>query len=221
MMSDLSGTRERIFDAFIEMSSALGYENVTVREIAKKVGIQAASIYNHYSSKEKILEHVYEYYANHYFDTRKPVDTMKKMIETADAEEFIFAMTRNYVSEDQKKHVRMILITKIIYMRLFQDTAASAMFNEHNADDVQYVTAVMQHGIDVGRLQPDFDLETFATVVLGSMMGMGLMAFANPAYTVGLLDHESRVRSMLSRILVSALLPQSEPITDGEDCHAP
>ena len=136
---------------------------------------------------------------------------MKKLIETAtieNAEEFIFAVCRNYVSDDPKKHIRMILITKIIYMRLFQDAAASKMFLEHNADDYKYVVEILQHGIDVGRVQSDFDLEIFARVLTGSMMAMGMEAFASPNYAVGLLDHEERVRSMLSRMFASGLVSQ-------------
>ena len=204
-MSELSKTKEKIFDTFIEMTSASGYENVTIREISRRVGINAASIYHHYDSKEQILEHVYEYYARHYFDTRKPVEEMKKLIETADAEEFMFAMTRNYVSDDPKKHVRMILITKIVYMRLFQDASANTMFIEHNLDDYRYVVEILQYGIDVGRILPDFDMEIFARVLTGSMMAMGIEAFADPNYTVGLLDHEVRVRKMLVRLFKTAL----------------
>ena len=205
-MNELIGTKERIFDVFIELTSSMGYENVTIREIAKRVDINVASIYYHYESKEKILEHVYEYYDYHYFDTRKSVEYMKKLIETADPEEFIFAIARNYESDDQKKHMRMILITKILYMRLFQDPTANNMFREHNADDYKYVSEILQHGIDVGRIQADFDLEIFARVMTGAMMAMGIEAFASPDYSVGLLDHEERVRSMLGRLIQSALL---------------
>ena len=208
-MSELSGTKERIFDTFIEEASSVGYEKVTIREIAKKVDINVATIYHHYESKEMILEHVYRYYATHYFDTRKPLDEMKKLVETANPEEFIFALTRNYVSDEPKKHERMILITKLIYMRLLQDTDASAMFIRHNADDIEYIVEILRHGISVGRVVPDFDMEIFASVVIGAMMAMGIEAFANPNYTVGLLDHELRVRSMLGRLFESALVKES------------
>ena len=205
-MNDLSKTKEKIFDTFIEMASSLGYENVTIREISTKVGINAASIYYHYESKEKILEHVYEYYGTHYFDTRLPVEEMKKLIETASAEDFIFAMCRNYVSDDPKKHIRMILITKIVYMRLYQDTYASSMFLRHNADDYRYVAEILQHGINIGLVQPGFDMEIFARILTGSLMAMGIEAFADPNYSVGLLDHEVRVREMLVRLFRTALL---------------
>ena len=204
-MSELAETKELIFDTFIELSSTFGYENVTVRDIAKKVGINVSSIYYHYESKEKILEHVYEYYQRHYFDNRKPVEVMKKMIENSNAEDIIFALARNFMSDDQKRHMRMILITKLIYMRLFQDTTANAMFNENNTNEIHYLMEILYHGVDVGKIRADFDLEAFAGILLGSMVAMGVMAFANPSYTVGLLNHESRMRSMVSKLFATGL----------------
>ena len=205
-MSEISSTKESIFDTFIEMVSTFGYESVSIRDIAKRLGLSVSALYHHFESKDKLLDEVYGYYDEHYFDTRIPVETMKKRIETDDAETFILALTRNYVSDDPKKQIRMILITKIVYMRLFQDATANAMFLRHNLEDYAYVVELLQHGIDFGRIQPDFDMEIFARVLTGSMMAMGIEAFANPNYTVGLLDYEVRVREMLARLYGSALL---------------
>ena len=36
-MNELSGTKELIFDVFIALTSAFGYENVSMRDIAKKL----------------------------------------------------------------------------------------------------------------------------------------------------------------------------------------
>jgi len=101
------------------MISTLGYENVSMRDIAMKVGIKVPSIYNHFESKQKILDDVYDYYSIHYFDHRLPVEDMKEFITTASAYEIVRTFARTYESEDQKKYVRMILITKIVIMRLF------------------------------------------------------------------------------------------------------
>ena len=205
-MNAISGTRELIFDAFIEQISTFGYEEVSMRDIADKVGIKVASIYNHYESKQNILEIIYEYYSEHYFDNRKPLDYMKKMIEGAGAAEIIRTFARTFETEDQKKYVRMILITKIVNMRLFQDTAANKMFAEHNEDDIQYVVNVLKHGVEIGRIDPAFDLEYFAVVLLDSYMMMGIKAFAGTEYQVGQLEHESRLLAMITRLFESALI---------------
>ncbi|MCL2010806.1 MAG: TetR/AcrR family transcriptional regulator [Synergistaceae bacterium] len=204
-MDELSGTKELIFDTFVEMISTFGYENVSIRDITNKVGIKPASMYNHFKSKEKLLKYAYEYHARHQYDTRKSVDVMKKLIETASAEEIITAFAYSLVTEDQKKYSRMILITKIIYMRLFQDPVANAMFAENDANNAEYVINVLKHGVDVGRLDPEFDLETFASVLIGSMQNMGIKAFASITYELGELEHKKRILAMQARLLSSAL----------------
>lgn len=50
--------RERILHAAIDLMAARGYGSVTTREIAAAVGIKAASIYNHFPSKEAILDEI-------------------------------------------------------------------------------------------------------------------------------------------------------------------
>ena len=205
-MIEITGTKEIIFDSFIEMTSSLGYENVSMRDIAEKVGIKVASIYNHFESKQKILDCVYEYYSIHYFDNRMPIEEMKKMIENASAGEIVRTFARTYESSDQKKYVRMILITKIVYMRLFQDSVANKMFSEHNMDDSQYVVDVLRHGIEIGRIKPDFDAEAFFDVLIDSYTMMGIKAFAGTAYRVGQLDVEKRLIAMLTRLLEAAII---------------
>jgi AcrR family transcriptional regulator len=204
-IDEISGTKEHIFYAFLDMTSNLGYENVSIRDITKKVGIKPASMYNHFENKGKLLEYAYDYYSRHQYDNRRPVDVMKTFIETAEAKEIIEAFRYTFQTESRKKYVRMILITKIIYMRLFQDPVANAMFAESNANNTEYVVTTLQHGINVGRIESGFDLATFADVLIGSMTIMGIKAFANPSYTVGQLKQEEDILSLLTRLLATAL----------------
>ena len=48
-------TKDLIYFKSIELFASQSYETIGMREIAKHVGIKAASIYNHYKSKEDIL----------------------------------------------------------------------------------------------------------------------------------------------------------------------
>ena len=206
MNEDLTKTKELIFDAFIEMTGELGYENVSMRDLATKVGIQVASIYNHFSTKSNILEYAYDYHAKRQYENRTPSEYMKKLIETADADEIINKFVYTYESEVPKQYTRIVLITKIIYMRLFQDPLANASFSESNKDNTDYVIDILQHGINIGRIDPDFDTATFADVLLGALQAMAIKAFSNTLYAVGQLDQEYRIRAMIARLLSSAFI---------------
>lgn len=51
-------TKERIFEASVNLFSQKGYDAVSMREIGREVGIRESSIYNHYKNKEAILESI-------------------------------------------------------------------------------------------------------------------------------------------------------------------
>jgi len=198
----LSGTKEAIFDVFLEKASTVGVENTGIRGIAKKVGIAFSSISNHFETKGALLQFAYDYYAEHRYDSLKPIEEMKKLIETASPEEFLRTIAYTFESSDQKKYVRLILITKIVYMRLFLDPIANALFIKGNKHNSKYLVEVLKHGISVGRIDPGLDIETFADVLIGSRMIMGIKAFATPDYTPDQLDDEKRILALLARILV-------------------
>ena len=49
-------TKTQIFNTALRLFATSGVENVSMRDLADAVGIKAASIYNHYTSKEQIVE---------------------------------------------------------------------------------------------------------------------------------------------------------------------
>ena len=53
-------TKERLLEAALDLFSIKGYEGTSVEEIAKRVGIKAPSIYDHYKGKEAILQAISE-----------------------------------------------------------------------------------------------------------------------------------------------------------------
>ena len=51
--------KEEIIYATLELASLNGLKSVSMSQIAKKVGIKAPSLYNHFSSKEEIINAMY------------------------------------------------------------------------------------------------------------------------------------------------------------------
>ncbi|WP_338448671.1 helix-turn-helix domain-containing protein [Niallia oryzisoli] len=56
----VEGTKRKILEASIDLFSRKGYSAVSVRELTKAVGIKESSLYNHFRSKEEILELIYQ-----------------------------------------------------------------------------------------------------------------------------------------------------------------
>lgn len=55
METDIRSVRERILAAAVQLFAQYGYHAATMRDIARISGIQAASIYHHYPSKQALL----------------------------------------------------------------------------------------------------------------------------------------------------------------------
>ncbi|MBU0561814.1 MAG: TetR/AcrR family transcriptional regulator [Bacteroidetes bacterium] len=55
-------TKEKILEAALNIFSVNGYGGTSIRNIAKEVGVRESAIYNHFKSKDKILETLIQKY---------------------------------------------------------------------------------------------------------------------------------------------------------------
>src|SRR5579859_1769595 len=62
MQTDVRSVRERILAAAVQLFAQYGYHAATMRDIARIAGIQAASIYYHYPSKQALLVEIMDTY---------------------------------------------------------------------------------------------------------------------------------------------------------------
>ncbi|MEG2898597.1 MAG: TetR/AcrR family transcriptional regulator, partial [Eubacterium sp.] len=56
-------TKEKIAEESLNLFSTKGFNAVSVRDIARAVGIKESSIYNHYKNKQAIFDSLVETYA--------------------------------------------------------------------------------------------------------------------------------------------------------------
>lgn len=75
-------TKEKIFDVSLELFAKKGFDAVSVREIAREVGIRESSIYNHYKNKEAILDAIIDYFMSELASSSPPEEEMEKLMET-------------------------------------------------------------------------------------------------------------------------------------------
>ena len=60
MLPDNRSVRDKILAAAVQLFAEYGYHAATMRDIAQIAGIQAASIYYHYPSKQTLLVEIME-----------------------------------------------------------------------------------------------------------------------------------------------------------------
>lgn len=96
-------TKDKIIAAALSLFAKNGYEGTSLTDIAKAVGIQKPSIYNHFKSKEEIFITVYE---NILWLHVKEVEKFMEDIKGLDAKEQLFQilkLTFEYYIEFQEQ----------------------------------------------------------------------------------------------------------------------
>jgi TetR/AcrR family transcriptional regulator, cholesterol catabolism regulator len=69
--------RQKVLDAAARLFREKGYAGTTMREVADRCGIRAASLYYHFPSKDEILAEVFDYGVRHVADAvRAAVDEL-------------------------------------------------------------------------------------------------------------------------------------------------
>ena len=106
-------TKDKILQVSINLFSEFGYDNVSIRQIAKEVGIKESSIYNHYKSKESILETILDYYISEMTKEEIPLSKASQNLDVG-FEYFYNAGLEVYKSKlsepDMMKITRIFLI---------------------------------------------------------------------------------------------------------------
>jgi len=117
-------TKEQIYNKSIELFATQCYNEIGMREIAEHVGIKAASIYNHYSSKEDILLDV----ALHFIKLLKEEIYPLYKVNTTDFKAFftnIAISTNNFFERSD-----VLALIKIIVSCLYQSDRLKALIHQ-------------------------------------------------------------------------------------------
>ena len=150
-MSEIT-TREKIFNVAIDLFSQKGYNEVSIREIAKNVGIKESSIYYHYSKKEDILDNIFEYFIKTMNEAEISEKQMEKLLKQNPKVIYHFG------SESVKKQYSQLKMTKIlrlIFIELYHNEKIREFFlNEILNKPIMFWTSFFQRLIDKKKIKP-------------------------------------------------------------------
>lgn len=174
-------TKEQILRKSIHLFADDGYESVSMKTIAHASGIQAASIYNHYKSKEEILQSIFEYYKKHCYGARPTPAEYLPVLQKGSATEILHIF--NYPMPDQEDNDPLLFdITRIIMGRMYIDAEAGELYRKYVIEaGLEYIREVIGKGVEMGRLSiTGEDLEAFALIVLSSRIFTANAVVADP-----------------------------------------
>lgn len=114
-------TREDIIDIAIDLFSERGYSGVSIRDITKRAGIRESSLYNHFKSKDELLDVIIERFRVEFGKECFHEEKIEEQLETMEPELFF---QHHIISLREKITPTRQKIWKIVYMEQFRDKRA-------------------------------------------------------------------------------------------------
>ena len=157
-----STTKDKILRAAASMFAEKGYDRVTTREIAKAIGINSASIYYYFPSKEEILHSLYRFYADRRRQESPDVDELLRLAETDPPHEVLMKSEFHYDAESMEM-LDQILVTAA--RRFGADPESERFIRENIFDNITNILQpLLERLVELKKIEP-FDISTFLGIL--------------------------------------------------------
>ena len=172
------GTKKRIFDNSIKLFTQRGFENVSMNDIADSVGIRQSAIYNHFKSKQEILDTIYAFYYHHGISRYPGTDALEPLLRAGSLEDIV---KKGFVYEFDKSIAgQMDDIAKIVTQRITMDPKSAELFRTLILEKgIRFAQDGLDRAVGLGRLAP-FDTHTTAVLINCVRVFMLLLRLSNP-----------------------------------------
>jgi AcrR family transcriptional regulator len=185
--------KKQIMDAARKLIMRSGSEHVTVRNMAKEVGISEAAIYRHFKSKTEILSFLADSVADgllHDIDVARNVGFTSLDI--------IDEILRTHLSRiEQKRGMSFLVLAEIIS---FGDKSLNKKVSDHIQIYVGRLRLLLADGVRAGLVRHDIDLAAAALLLFGMIQGL-VNIWALSGYKFDLAEKYSEVWKVYKRSL--------------------
>lgn len=186
------GTKEKIFDAAVDLFAEKGYGSVSIRDISQTVGITEGAVYRHFSSKEAILEAIFAFVESRIYPP-VPEASLDAMIDALSFREILESMPRTILGDQDLARVTRVMVTEMHHDRKLREYVQREMFERPVAE----TEVLFKKLLAKGKIKP-CDPHTMATLFISYLIywyfEMFVFSFGNPAEQS---RHEKAVAAMI------------------------
>ena len=173
---DTSVRQEQIVDAARKLIIRYGSEHVTVRRIAKQVGISEAAIYRHFKSKRDILSLLADHIEHDLLADFTTAGTQGRTpLEVLDS------VLKGHLSAiERRRGISFQVIAEIISLG---DKKLNRRVSDTLDKYVSCLKCLLCEGIGTGEVREDVDPEATATIIFGTIQGLvNIWALSNYSF---------------------------------------
>ena len=191
----MAETRERILRTAARMFSERGYDRVTTREIAGDIGINSASIYHHFISKEEILKSLFKLYEDERKRECPDLDELLALAETEPAHVVLMKSEFHY-KDEIREFLDQILVTAA---RTVNCNPESEEFIRENifGPIANVLKPLLIRLAELKKIEP-FDVETFIGIL--SYYCFAAAALNSSSFKQGVAEYQSAMSFIFSMI---------------------
>ena len=157
--------KKQIVDAARKMIVRRGSEHVTIRGLAKEVGISEAAIYRHFKSKRDILSFLADDLTDNLL---QDIGTMEEG-SISSLESIENALKIHFSSIEQRKGMTFQVLAEIIS---FGDKKLNRQVTRNIQQYILSLEELLSKGAKVGLVRDDIDLGDAALLLFGMIQGM-------------------------------------------------
>ena len=157
--------KQQIIDAARKLIIRKGSEHLTVRAMAKEVGLTEAAIYRHFKSKREILS----FLMNHIMDTMLH-DVERTTAESPASLDTLDQILKHHMSDiEQRKGMSFQIIAEIISLG---DKKLNRDVFEKLSLYVSRLEKLLAEGARSGHIRDDIDFDASALLLFGMIQGL-------------------------------------------------
>lgn len=158
------GTKEKIFDASVDLFAEKGFDGVSIRDIARAVGITEGAVYKHYSSKEEILDSIISYVESRIYP-ETPEASIDAIVGTLSFQDLLESMPRAMAADPRLTKITRIMVIEMYHNEKIRDYVRRELF-ERSARETGIIFRAF---LEKGKLRP-CDPDAMATLFISYLV---------------------------------------------------
>lgn len=145
-------TKQMIFESALALFSEKGFDGVSVRDIAKAVGIKESSIYNHFEGKKAIFDSICGEFRKTLAVSRPPLAEIEQMLEKQPPGNIFKLLILSYGRQIKPQTTQM---AKAVFSEQFHhETARSIILEDIVQKNVEYYESLFKLMVLKKKIRP-------------------------------------------------------------------
>jgi AcrR family transcriptional regulator len=204
------GTKEKIFDAAVELFAERGYDRVSVRDIARAVGVTEAAVYKHYASKDSILDAIFAYVETRLYTPPAP-ESLDALLADLPFEEILESMPRFMLADPYMPKIMRIMFGEMNHNEKIRGYIRGEIFERPVAE----MEILFRKLAEKGKIKP-CDPGAMSTLFISLLVYWYFETFLLDDIA-GASDRGDRTPPAQIRFFVDLLKPEGDRIEETDD----